>query len=378
MSDDGNRKLSWRARFVQWRNELLQTPAFLRWAARFPLTRPLARRRTSDLFDLVTGFVHTQIVTACLEVGLLDPMRAKPASLAELSSASGLDEEAAQRLVRGAVALGLVESVGDDLYALGELGAALVSNPGITSMVQHHRILYDDLRDPVGLLKDRKSPTRLSQYWAYAQAGAPDDLAAEAVGDYSALMAASQSFICDEVLDAYPLSRHLHLLDIGGGEGRFAQAALSRAPNLRATVFDLPAVAERAKNRLANSDLQSRFDAVGGSFFADELPRGCDLISLVRILHDHDDDKVLHLLRRIREAVDSKARLLIAEPLAATPGAERAGDAYFGFYLLAMRSGRPRTEAELSSLLSQAGFRLDARPRTATPLLVRVLIARPV
>ena len=33
--------------------------------------------------------------------------------------------------------------------------------------------------------------------------------------------------------------------------------------------------------------------------------------------------------------------LLLAEPMAGTPGAEPVGDAYFGFYLLAMGSGRP-------------------------------------
>jgi demethylspheroidene O-methyltransferase len=125
------------------------------------------------------------------------------------------------------------------------------------------------------------------------RAAQPDDLPGGSVADYSRLMAASQSFISDEVLDAYPLTNHQRLMDVGGGEGRFAQAALERTPGLHATVFDLPAVAERAKTRLATSAHNARFDAKGGDFFADSLPKGADIISLVRILHDHDDDKAL-------------------------------------------------------------------------------------
>jgi len=61
--------------------------------------------------------------------------------------------------------------------------------------------------------------------------------------------------------------------------------------------------------------------------------------------------------------------------LAGTVGAEASGDAYFGFYLMAMGSGRPRTQAELEAMLVEAGF---ARPRllpTRTPLLTRVITA---
>lgn len=363
-------------RFRDWRARLLQKPAFIRWATRFPLTRPLSRRKTRQLFDLVAGFVYTQIITTCVRVKLLEQMADGPATLAALSQAIDLDEDATLRLVRGAQALQLISPRSGGRYGLDELGAALLANPGVIAMIEHHQILYEDLRDPLALLKDPDKPTGLSQYWAYAQAGAPDALGAGDVSDYSALMAASQGFISDEVLDAYPLGRHQRLMDVGGGEGRFAQAALERTPGLHATVFDLPAVAERAKARLSSAGLAGRFDSTGGDFFADSLPKDADIISLVRILHDHDDDKALHLLRQVRAALDVGQTLLVAEPMADTSGAQKAGDAYFGFYLLAMRSGRPRTEQELRAFLEQTGFGRIRSPRTSSPLLTRVLIAQ--
>jgi demethylspheroidene O-methyltransferase len=61
--------------------------------------------------------------------------------------------------------------------------------------------------------------------------------------------------------------------------------------------------------------------------------------------------------------------------MAGTKGAEPVGDAYFGFYLLAMGSGRPRTAAELTRLLTAAGFGRVREARTARPMLARVLVA---
>jgi demethylspheroidene O-methyltransferase len=63
--------------------------------------------------------------------------------------------------------------------------------------------------------------------------------------------------------------------------------------------------------------------------------------------------------------------------MSGTPGAERIGDAYFGFYFLAMGQGRSRTAAELEALLTQAGFGGFQRIPTHVPMLVRVLKANP-
>ncbi|MFD0938388.1 methyltransferase, partial [Methylobacterium trifolii] len=68
--------------------------------------------------------------------------------------------------------------------------------------------------------------------------------------------------------------------------------------------------------------------------------------------------------------------LVLAEPMAGTPGAEPVGDAYFGFYLLAMGSGRPRRVEELRAMLAEAGFAQMREIRTRRPLLTRLLIAR--
>ena len=91
--------------------------------------------------------------------------------------------------------------------------------------------------------------------------------------------------------------------------------------------------------------------------------------------HDHDDAAAARILAGARAALEPGGRLLLAEPMAGTRGAEPVGDAYFGLYLFAMRSGRPRTGAELESLLRDAGFTGIRAIPTRMPLLTRVIVA---
>ncbi|QYE34752.1 methyltransferase domain-containing protein [Polymorphobacter sp. PAMC 29334] len=345
-------------RWIIWRNRRLGDPAFQRWAAKFPLTRPVARRRARALFDIVAGFTYSQVAYAVIEVGLLPFVEGAKRSLAEVAAHTGLPPVGAERLLKAAIALDLIEAAGGG-YLLGSAGAAMLGNPGVPEMIAHHRYLYADLADPVALL--RGGAGLLAAYWPYSAASD------ERTAAYSALMAASQPMLAGQILDAYPLSGHKRLLDIGGGAGVFLRAAGARFPALRLTLFDLPAVAAR----LADPAI----DAVGGSFVDDPLPAEADVISLVRVLHDHDDAVVAALLAKVHAVLPSGGTVLVAEPMAETPGAAPIGDAYFGMYLLAMGSGRPRSAVVLRAMLDVAGFSEVREHATAIPMLVRVLTA---
>jgi demethylspheroidene O-methyltransferase len=373
--------IPWLDRALAWRDRQLASAGFRRWAAAFPLTRPIARRRTAALFDLCAGFVYAQVLVACVRLRLFDILAEAPLATPALAARLGLPPDATARLLDAAIALKLVARRGRDRVGLGPLGAALVGNGAVTSMIEHHAHLYDDLRDPVALLRGELNSTALSRYWPYAKGGHsagakgghPASAPADATAEYTALMAASQSMIAAEVLDAFPLRGVRCLLDVGGGDGSFIAAAIARTPGLRAILFDLPPVADRARARFAAAGLDAT--AIGGSFRDDPLPTGADAISLIRVVHDHDDAVALALLRAARAALPKGGTLLLAEPMAATPGAEAVG-AYFAIYLLAMGSGRPRSQSELQGMLRTAGFGAIRAIPTSTPLLTRLLVAK--
>ena len=97
---------------------------------------------------------------------------------------------------------------------------------------------------------------------------------------------------------------------------------------------------------------------------------------MIRVAFDHPDERVLALLRAVRRALPDDGTLLLAEPMAGAPGAAAMGDAYFGFYLLAMHGGRSRSAARLTELMTQAGFTRIREHATPIPLQVSVLVAR--
>ena len=366
--------LGLRETWLQWRNRLLASTGFQRWASAFPLTRPIARRRARDLFDLCAGFVYSQVLYACVELDLFQQLAAGPLELRELAQRLGLSEARALRLLKAAETLELVERLAPERFALGELGAALLGNAGVAEMVRHHAMLYRDLEDPVALLRGTRPQTALGAYWSYA-AGVPGSLDRGGTRGYTDLMGASQGLIAGDVLDAYPLASHRRLLDLGGGNGAFLAAVGACWPHLELWLFDLPPVAEQARARFEREGLSSRVKIVGGDLFRDPLPRGADCCSLVRVIHDHDDPQALDILKAARAALPPGGVLLLAEPMSDTPGARPIGEAYFGFYLLAMGSGRPRTPAELTQMLRDAGFARASLVSTRRPLLTRLIVA---
>jgi demethylspheroidene O-methyltransferase len=358
-------------------DRLLASPRFHRWAAAFPLTRWKARREARALFDLCGGFVYSQVLLACVRTDLFRLLAEGPQDARKIAVRIGMSEEAAARLLDAAVALRLAARRSGGRYGIGMLGTAMVANPGIAAMVEHHGRIYRDFEDPVALLRGLSARTALSQYWPYAGNEQASALESERISDYTALMAASQPMVASEVLDAYPVAAHRCLLDIGGGDGSFLAVVAARAPDLKLQLFDLPAVADRARMRFEVAGLASRATAFGGSFKSGPLPVGADLVSLVRVLHDHDDEDVMGLLRAIHDALPPDGTLLIAEQMSDVPGAEPVGDAYFGFYLMAMGRGRPRSEARLTEMLRAAGFCQIGLIPTRIPLQTCVMVARP-
>lgn len=362
-------------RWLAFRNRLVKNPRFQQLAASTPGVRVIARQKAKGVFDICSGFIYSQIILALTRLTILRLLEKRPLPLVEIAVHARLPEESARRLLDAAVSIDLLQRLKDGRYALGMNGAAILANPGIEAMIEHNALLYEDLRDPVDFLRNPDRETALSRYWAYATSDDPSKLTDEAVRDYSTLMSASQPLVATEILDNYPFQNHTRLLDVGGGEATFLCSAGERYPNLELMMFDLPAVAARAERRVAERGLTSRARCIGGNFFTDPLPGGADIVTLVRILHDHDDEKAARLLINIHRALPQNGRLLIAEPLADTRGAESMGDAYFGFYLMAMRSGRPRSFETISSMLHRAGFRAARTLATRVPLQTSLIVA---
>ena len=357
----------------RWRNRVIASPRFRRIAARTPLLRSVARRSTKQLFDLTAGFTYTQALYTFVETGVGNALAPEPKRLADLAHAKPEhSSETIERVLEGALGIGLVVRHGD-LFALSDLGTALMNEPGLLAMVRHHAIVYRDLVEPVALLRGETKP-ETAEFWQYAGGRSAEGTDAAGAARYSELMAVTQGFVADEVISAYPFRQHHHVCDIGGGSGAFIERVAATAPNARLTVFDLPDVVPLAEKRFRAVGISERTRTVGGSFYTDPLPSDADLYTLVRVLYDHDDEPAARLLSNVRRTMPKDATLLLAEPMAGLATAESVGT-YFTYYLAAMRSGRCRSPQRTMQLLNDAGFVGARTHRVRNPVFTGLVTA---
>ncbi|MEM9330391.1 MAG: methyltransferase [Pseudomonadota bacterium] len=363
--------------WLDFRDKCLTSPEFHRFALKFPLTRPIVRKRQSEVFDVVSGFVYSQILVACVELDVFScpQLRKRGATLDALAQHIGLGVDETKRLAKGAAALRLLEER-NNRFRLGDLGAALSINEGALAMIRHHKALYQDLQDPVSLLQSGRQETNLSRYWDYARNTHPKSAQQEAVAPYSALMSASQQMVSEEVIAAIDFMDYRKLMDVGGGQGTFLSNIGEAYQHLDLVLFDLPEVVDLARDKTKESSAHYRMEFCGGSFFDDDLPKGADVITLVRIIHDHDDEAVRKILTAAYNALESDKTLLICEPMSTGKHAHRISDAYFNFYLYAMGSGRPRTPEEVRIMLKNAGFSSVKRIPTRSPFVTSIISAQ--
>ncbi|MEM6621512.1 MAG: methyltransferase [Pseudomonadota bacterium] len=359
-------------RLRRWRLAKIASPSFQRWAARNPLTRRRARHDAARLYDLVAGFVYAQVLQACVSLDLFERLRDGPVRIEALAHAVGIAPDRMESLCQAAASLDLLRREANGLYGLGDLGAASLGVPGLDQMIRHHQAFYRDMADPVALLRGETEP-ELARFWSYVRSS---DVDPDTARTYSALMASSQDLVAEETLDTVDLSGIAHLADIGGGTGRFLSHVARRATDLRLTLMDLPGVIDAARPVLADTGLDSRIRCLPGSFLQDPLPADADAISLIRVLYDHDDDVVRRLLGRVFAALPPGGRLIVSEPMSGGHEPSRSGDAYFGFYTMAMTTGRPRSPARHMQLLAEAGFQAPKALATRRPFLTGVVEAR--
>ena len=343
-----------------YKDKLIANSRFQNAVAKIPFLRGIAKKRANQLFDVMAGFVYSQILLACIRLNIFNDLKDGPLTLDAIKNQCGLEYAPLKQLLDAAVSIHLLEIRTHQKYGLGKLGAPLVGNSALAAMIEHHSVLYDDLRDPLLLLSGKLKSKKLEKFWPYVSNDLEDQESLkdqDRVKDYSDLMSASLPLVADQVVGAYDFSKHRCLLDVGGGQGTFLKRVHLQSPQLERMLFDLPGVVNlAAENFSANPEDQS-IKVFGGDFFKDDLPTGADLITLIRVIFDHDDERVKILLKSIFRVLPSGGKLLIAEPMAETPDHPPMGHAYFGFYLLAMGRGRPRTVDEIGQLALQVGFK---------------------
>ena len=344
--------------------------------AKVPILRALINYEGNKIHEIMSGFVYSQILHLLIYLDVFQFLKKEGRSLDEVSQFLEIANERSLLLLRGGCALNLI-CYKRNKYWLTRVGAQIIGVPGLMDMIQHNQILYRDLLDPVKLLHG-SGETELSQFWPYVRKeGEKKKISAQVSSEYSKLMQTSQRLVADQTLQSYSFKGVKRILDIGGGTGAFLLAVKSKYPSIEATLFDLPNVINVARsNHQKIDDIVGPLNFCPGDFLKDEFPSNHDVVSLVRVLYDHEDSTVELLLKRIYEALPNGGSLLITEPMSGGSKAMRSSDCYFSFYTMAMTTGKVRSYEEHKAILLRAGFSNIVKHVVSAPFITQVMSAK--
>jgi len=279
--------------------------------------------------SLATAYWQSEVAYSLTKSGIIDAVgTAGGVTCAKVATSLSLNVDFTCRMMRAGESLKLVASnAADYTYSLTPAGDLLRTDHPMSAK-SFMLMINEETRHAwraagtkaLGLGKSGFSTHFGEEFWEWHSRPAHAPQMAQfdgAMTSFSAEMAGSL------LSDWQPPSPNATVCDVGGGVGHMLVAMAQHYPELRGVVFDLPPVAERAKERLQAAGLTSRLSAIGGSFF-DALPSemaACDAFYLKFILHDWPDKQNVALLKRVREVAKPGASIVSTDFIMGVDGA---------------------------------------------------------
>jgi SAM-dependent methyltransferase len=309
------------------------------------------------IMRIASGFMAAKHLFAASELGLFEALADAPAPLDAVAARTGLTPRAARISADAMVALGLLERDGDH-YANSPVAATFLA--GTTPA---------DLR-PLLRFWDRISYPAWSALSEALASGPPHEIF-ELDADRQEIASAGIEAVLAGPARALAESVDLtgaRLLDVGGGTGSWSIACARRHPTLRATVYELPPVAEIAARRIADEELTDRISVATGDAFTGALPDGHDAVLVANVVHYWSPESNTRLLRRLRAAVRPGARLLLADVWTDPTHTEPVHAALMaGEFAVHLREGDVYSVEEARAWLADSGWQFEEHRPLAGP-----------
>lgn len=258
-----------------------------------------------ELLDLATGYQRSKTLFALVEFELPTLLSACPLDLQSIARALKLHPRAADRFLNACVTLQLLEREGEIFRNTKLTDTFLVKNrPTYLGdlFLRYDRASYPNWAHLTERLREWQ-PNISSSETPHEEDQGGEALKAQ----YNLAVLVGHA-----LARSYDFSRHRHLLDLGGGTGAMSIGICGVHENLRSTVFDLPKVADAARECISQSDSRERINFVAGDFKKDELPRGFDVVLLANFLSVASEEQNRALLERLHARLPADGVIILS------------------------------------------------------------------
>lgn len=303
------------------------------------------------------------VIYVLSELRIADCLSSGPSTAEQLAALTTTNPSALRRVLRCAAAVGILAEDDDGRFTLTRLGDGLRSDQlgglrpmALFSAADHVRRSYAEILHSVRTGEPAFDRVFGMSFYEYLRVN-PD------IGrSFAGFMAHWSRQLSERYADNLGLERFSRIADIGGGDGYFLARILRDHQASTGELFELPQVAERAKELIAEQGITHRVHIVGGDFFTDPLPERCDAYLLKSILHDWRDGEATAILRSVRKAIgDVDSRLIVIDQI--VPSSNQWDHAkVIDIDMLVLFGGKERTLSEWSTLFAEGGFELAQLP----------------
>lgn len=328
-----------------------------------------ARRALHALADLITpgelvltehfsGVMRTKLLGACARLGLAEMLDAGPLSSAEIASRSGTNPDVTHRVLRGLVALRVLDQRRDGRFATTRLLKKLL--PGLPAATRDFAIYWGSASNVAAWNDlDRTLSSGEGAFHRVTGASVWDwfDAHPEERETFARAMGGLTSMVAPLVAARYPWSEVKTVCDVGGGRGMLLSEILLAHPHLSGILYDAQGVIDTAPELLDRRGVGARVQRVGGSFFT-RVPSGADAYMLKNILHDWNDERSIHVLKNCRAAMRVGQRLVLVD-LILEPDETGVLPTLSDLHMMIVCvDGRERSRADFRRVLEASGFSL--------------------
>ncbi|KAK9267078.1 hypothetical protein L1049_009496 [Liquidambar formosana] len=316
----------------------------------------------AHLYNHVFSFINSMSLKCAVHLGIPDIIHrhGQPITLSELVSALQVPPTKTSfvhRLMRILVHSGIFARIKNEKQEEGYVltpSSRLLLKDNITNLSPFVMAMLDPvLVTPWNFLGDWFRGNEITPFekahgvgfWGYM------DKNPEFNNLFNEAMASDSQMMNLVVRDCKPVFEGLgSLVDVGGGTGIISRIISEAFPHLKCTVFDLPHV-------VTNLPDSGNLNYVGGDMFQ-SIP-SADSLLFKLVFHGVSDEDCVKILKRCREAIPSKGKVIIIDIVIGGKSDEHElteTKLMFDMLMMTVVTGRERNEKEWEKFFLEAGF----------------------
>ena len=318
-----------------------------------------------QLGQMICGYWISQSIYVAAKLGIADELQKSPCTVKELAGRLSVNESALYRLLRALASVGIFKEESEGWFSLTPTAELLrhdhpESKKAFATLSGALYQAWGNIEYAVKTGNQSFKETYKMPLFEFLTRNP------EQGKIFDAAMTGIHGGETGPMLDAYDFSAFKTVADIGGGNGLTLSVLLTRYPQMKGILFDLPDVVKRSEANIKKSALAPRCALTGGDFFK-AVPQA-DAYVLRHIIHDWPDDQAVVLLKNCRAAMNKGGKVLIVENVIPADNSPHFGK-WLDLMMLVI-GGKERTEQEYKILLRQAGLKMTRVIPTALEISI--------